>query len=797
MSKHIDESGIYIGVLLISAATLALEISLTRVFSVAQWHHFAFMVISIGLFGFGASGSFLAVFRSLLKKDTNKMLVLFSLLFSLICIFSFLLTNQVPFDPFRLAWDSNQVLYILIYYMLLSIPFFFSGMCIALVFTKMAGKISKLYFFNLVGSAAGCIAVIYLFLIFDGPGVIIFASFTGALASLSFSLNLHRIYRLSAIAAVAVILILLLIQPPFFEIKMSPYKSLEAMLSYPGSELLFTEWNSFSRVDVINSSGVRYAPGLSIEYNGAIPEQLGLTVDGNNLNAATYYDGNPATVNFTEFLPTALVYKPGKNQEVLIIHPGGGMDVLTALHNNASSIDVVESNPIIVGLIKNKYRNFTGNLYGNEKVNVYVGDGRGFISGSNKEYDAIVLSMAGSTEASSTGVYALSENYMYTTEAFEDYYEHLSQNGTLSVTRYLLPPPREDIRMVSLGVKALENQGVEPENHTVVIRSMQTLTLLVKKEEFTRDDIEIIKKFCREKKYDLVYIPGITEGDVNIYNKFPEPYYYRMVQDILFNKTRFYDQYVFDVSPVSDDRPFFFHFFKWSKLKETYESMGKKWQPFVEGGYLVPVIFVQALILSFIFILLPMYSFKRLKKKIHGKYKILTYFLCLGMGYMFIEIALIQKFILFLGHPTYAIAIVIFSLLLCSGAGSFFSERFDLRKVIVGLSALTLIYLITLLYLFNILLGQGLFTRALISLLVISPIGFLMGIPFPWGIRIANEINKNLIPWAFCANCCASVMGSIMAVIVAMSFGFSVVFIFAGAVYLVGLGVVWGLMEKR
>jgi len=808
MSKHINSLAIYIGVFLISVATLALEISLTRVFSVAQWYHFAFMVISIGLFGFGASGSFLAIFASLLKKDTHKLLTLFSLLFSLACILSFLLTNQIPFDPFRLAWDPMQILYILVYYLLLCIPFFFSGICIALVFTKMPEKISKLYFFNLAGSAAGCLAVIYLFLIFDGPGIIIFVSFLGALAALFFSLNIsknyykiYKIYKIynfftiTAITIITILLIILILQPTFFEIKMSPYKSLEVMLKYPKSELLFTEWNSFSRIDVFNSSGVRYAPGLSLEYHDLIPEQLGLTVDGDNLNALTYYDGNLAAINFTEFLPSSLAYKLGKNQEVAIVQAGGGLDVLIALHNNAQSIDVAEINPIIVDLIKNKYRNFTGNLYRNEKVDLYTYEGRNFIRKSDKEYDVIVLSMAGSTEASSTGVYALSENYIYTTEAFEDCYNHLSQNGVLSVTRYLLPPPREDIRIISLGVEALENQGVDPKNHIIVIRSLQTITMLVKKGEFTSEEIKKIKDFCRENKFDLVYVPGIIEGEANIYNKFLEPYYYRMVQDILFNKSEFYNNYLFDVSPVTDDRPFFFHFFKWNKLPDTYKSMGGKWQPFVEGSYLVPVIFVQALILSFIFIFLPVYSFKKLKEKIYGKYRMLVYFLCLGIGYMFIEIVLIQKFILFLGNPTYSIAIVLFSLLLCSGIGSFFSEKFNLRKVIIILGILTIIYLIILPYLFHMFLGYGLLARGAISLFIIAPIGFLMGMPFPCGIRIANNINKNLIPWAFCANSCASVLGSIMAVIIALSFGFSVVFIFAGIVYLVGLAVVLGLVK--
>jgi hypothetical protein len=434
---------------------------------------------------------------------------------------------------------------------------------------------------------------------------------------------------------------------------------------------------------------------------------------------------------------------------------------------------------------------------------VHISEGRSFIRKSKEKYDIIQLSMADNLAASSTGVYALSENYLYTTEAFEDYYERLTENGILSITRWLLPPPREGIRLVSLAVSALENRGVtNPENHLVVIRSLETITLLVKKSEFTQEEIAKIKEFCKERRFDLVYVPGIREEEVNVYNKFPEPYYYQVIYGLLFaeDREKFYDNYLFSITPVSDEKPFFFHFFKLKKIVPLYESMGKKWQPFIEGGYLVPVVFIQALILSVIFIFLPLYSFRRLKGKIGGKWRALTYFLCLGIGYMLIEIALIQKFILFLGHPVYSVSVVLFSVLLFSGIGSLTTNKFKpkvryLAPIIIVLSVLTFLYLVSLPHIFHLLLGQELLSKLLISIVVLTPLSFLMGMPFPIGIRLINKLNRDLIPWAWCVNGCASVLSAILAIMIALSFGFSTVLALASIVYLAGLGAMLSLRK--
>lgn len=788
---------IYAGIFLISMAALLLEISLTRTFSVAKWYHFAFMVVSIALLGYGASGSFLSVFPRLLTRNINQLLVVFSALFSLSCIIGFMVTNQIPFDPFGMIWIPSQISSILVHYVFLAIPFFCAGVCIGAAISKMTANVSKLYFFDLVGAGMGSIMVLGVFTLM-GPRAIIVAALLGALASFLFSLGTSKKHMAVTLVMLMLIVTLPVAAPQHFEINSSPYKGLNLALRYSGSKVLSTEWNAFSKVDVVQSDGIRYAPGLSYEYRKPVPEQLGVMLDDDSAGAITHWDGNLSDISFTAFTPMSLAYELEDVQNALIIGSDGGLSVLTALYNNATNVTVVEQNPLIVDAV-NHFGEFAGNIYQDARVHVKVDDGRSFIRRSNTKYDVIQLSLPSNVIASSAGIYGISENYVYTTEAFEDYLAHLSPNGMLSITGWMMFPPRQSIRTVSLAIAALERQGVDDAAaHIAAIRTWTTVTLIVKKSEFTPGDVARIKEFCNRNKFDIIYAQNITASEVNYHNRFPEPYYYQAVSALLSgNRAELYDEYLFDVSPVYDDRPFFSNFFKWSKLVGLYESMGQKWEPFFEGGFLFLLIFAQASILGAVFIFLPVYSFRRAEPKMGGR-RMLTYFFLLGMGYMFIEISLIQRFILFLGQPTYAISIVLASLLVGSGIGSLTSSRLGIEKpkalalVIVVLSSAVLVYLIGLPYLFNMVLAQPFLTRSLVSIILLGALGFMMGMPFPLGIRITNELGSELIPWAWCSNGCASVLSSVMAVLIATSLGFSIVLIGAVIAYMGGLGmVVW------
>ena len=785
----------YIGIFLLSAATLMLQVAYTRIFSIALWNHFVWMIVSIALLGYAASGTILSAYPRLLEMDLDRTLTKTSILCSASVLLSYWASNRISFDPSRLNWDSLQLVYITVYYLLLFIPFLFSGLAIALAVEKAETRINKLYFSSFLGSALGSLFVLPLFGPLTGPGVIVFTSLVAGASALAFTYNRGRKNLAKVMAWMIVLIILLPSAGAIIPVRVSPHKTLSMALRYPEASLVETRWNAFSRVDVVTSGLVRDAPGLSLHYEDPLPEQVGIIVDGDALNAITEYDGNPSSLAFTGFLPTALPYRLLQSPKVLVVGSGGGLGVLTALYHDSSEIEAVESNPLIVELVREDYGAFSGFIYRGEKIGVSVMEGRRFIQNSRDAYDVIELSMTGSASASSTGIYALSENYLFTVESFERFIEHLSENGFLSVSRWLLPPPREDVRIVSLAVSALEALGVqEPARHVAVIRSWGTITLLVKRSPLNVQEIASIRDFCGEMGFDIVYVPGVEASEVNVYNRFPEPMYYDLVYGLLHSEDRedFFGGYLYDIGGSTDERPFFFHFFKWDRLIETYESLDRKWQPLIEGGYLVPLALVQASILSILLILLPMRRLRRSEAK--DKWSHLVYFFCLGLGYMFIEMATIQRFMLLLGHPVYSVSAVLFSLLLASGLGSYYSgritpggERHKIILLMVGFLALLYSFISPLI---PPLLGLPIAARLLATSVLLAPLGFLMGMPFPLGVRTLTGSRRPLISWAWAVNGCASVLGSILPAILALNMGFSRIYQIAGAIYLVSLWMV-------
>ncbi len=798
-----------LGVFLLSMAGLCLEITLTRIFSLAQWYHFAFMAVSIALLGFGASGSFLSLFPNLVKKNPTRLLAGLSMLLSLGILASYLNINYIPFDSYRIAWEREQILYLAIYYLFLALPFFFSGLAIGALLAAQPEQAGKVYSFNLVGSALGCVAAVVALPLLGGAGTVMLSALLGALAALAFSVGSwgleSRKPNLQSLISSIIILVLLFLTlrpPAFLEVRLSPYKGLSQALLYPEAEVVFSRWNAFSRVDVIESQGVKSAPGLSLAYPDPLPPQLGLFTDGGNLSPIT----RPEKLGFIDYLPVALPYHLRPEARTLIIEPKGGLDVLVALHQGASSVVAVESNPLVIEVARDAFQD----PYQDPRVTVVVENGRSYVRRAEETFDVVQVSLADTYRPVTSGAYSLSENYLYTVEAFVDYLAHLSEGGLLVVSRWLQTPPSESLRAGALAVTALEKAGLpQPELRLVAIRSWSTLLLLVKNREFTAGEIEAVKSFCRQRQFDLVYYPGIQEAEANRYNAYQEPLYYRAFQALLFgDRTRFYADYAYDVSPTTDDRPFFFHFFKWSQTPEILQTFGKIWQPFGGSGYFVLVaLLILAVLASAILILLPLlfrrrvmlppdtFSYAQDKRQIRrpNKRRIFAYFAALGLGYLFVEIPLMQQFILFLGHPVYAFAAVLFAILLFSGLGSRVSARLSLTRTLIVLIGAIILYPLILPLVFRLLLGQSLGLRLLISVLSLAPLGFMMGVPFPKGIEIIGRLAPDLIPWAWGINGCTSVLASILSAMLAISFGSSRVLVAASVAYVAALGAIYPL----
>jgi len=844
-----------LGIFILSMSTLALQALFIRLFSISLWYHFAFMIVSIALLGFGASGTYLSIF---LKNNTNNedqenekrrllknkyYLSLFSFLFSLTTIFSYLIFNLIPFDPYSIAFDKIQFLYLFIWYLGLTAPFFFSGVCLGILLSQKSERVHVVYFYNLVGSSIGSFFVVLTIPIFGGEKLVLFIACFGIIASILFLPKYSTKFkkynnefseyenkfakyragfakhknrsaehknksffpvdlRLVEFISFILIIILIIFTPPFFQIRMAPQKTLCQLLNFPDSKILLTEWNAFSKVDVIESDKIHSAPGLSLKFPDAPPKQIGITIDGDDLSPITFCDNTKKTTGFLNYLPSYIAYILKPNSNVVLMNPGGGLDILSALQNNCKKITVVEKNPILINLLKEDYRDFSGNILNSPKVKVINENDRNFIASSKKKYDLIFLCLDDSYKVVTAGTYSLGENYEYTVEAIKQYYNHLEINGILCISRWLQLPPSENLKIFSTILSSLDELNVkDPQDYVCAIRSFSTSFIMVKNGKFSNEDKQCVKDFCDERDFDLVYYSNIMPDEINKNIKINKPYYYEYFSKIVgIDKKDFINEYEFDVSPTTDNKPFFFHFFKPSHIPKILASYGKTWQPFGGGGYLILfALLLISVLLSIMLIIIPLIiRGKRFNLKV-SKWQIFVYFFAIGIGFLFIEIPLMQKFILYLGHPIYSVSTVLFSILFFSGLGSLIlgknTQYFSIK--ICALLILILILLILSPVLLKNLMAYPFYIRFISCILILAPMGFLMGAPFPMGIRLTSKVSSDLIPWAWSINGFSSVVSSILATIFAISWGFNTVLIMAFFAYLLALIVVILLKVKQ
>lgn len=785
-----------VGLFFTSTATLGLEISLTRFFSISQQYHFAFLVVSIAFLGYGSAGTFLSVQEKIRRRGRDHLLATAALFFSVSIVLSFLLSNAIPFDLFKLSWNKTHALYLFLYYILLSIPFFFAGIIISFAISQSPSLVSTIYFFDLLGAGAGSLLSILIFLPKGDKGVFLILSSTALIASLLFCPPKAWKIRLTILFLLTVEIVIFFLGPTWLAFRISEFKALPVALHFPEAKNLQTRWNAISRVDIIESPAVRFAPGLSLLYKLPLPFQLGLSIDGDELHAVTRLENLEASsLQFLTFMPSSLPYYFLDKPRVLLLEPYGGLDVLAADYFEASAIDVVENNPLLIDIMKGKLSRFSGNIYKKENVRSTASATRVALKRKKKRYDLIVFSLPDVFGATGTGLYGLGENYLYTVESFLETLNRLADEGMASMTLYLLPPPRQEIRLLATWIESLERITAHPEKHLMALRTWGTISYFIKKTPFSDKEIDRLKEFSARCLFDLVYYPGIEPGETNIHNRFSEPIYYNMTQRLLSSRERkkFYKDYLFQIEPVSDDRPFFSHFFKLSKIKSTFTILGQKWLPFIQGEYLVPFILIQAFIVAAFFILGPFFFIKKeTRQKSSNAIKVFGYFGLIGMSFMFLEITLIQKFILFLGQPLYSIAFIIFILLFSSGIGSLVSKKVlghlpkkNLKYPIWIAAGLIFIYSLAWPFIFKSFIHLELFLKLIGVSLLIFPLGFLMGFPFPTGIRLLKRSGEGIIPWAWAINAFSSVISSVLALMLALCAGYNLVLMLSAGGYIV------------
>ncbi|HLE09567.1 MAG TPA: hypothetical protein VI914_08045 [Thermodesulfobacteriota bacterium] len=792
----------YAGIFFLSLSTLLFEVSLLRVFSVALWYHFAFMVVSIAFLGYASGGVVLMLVKRLQKTPLH----VFPLLFAFFSPLSYIVANKIPFDPARFAWDTSQIFFVVFYYLSLSVPFVFSGMTMAMAFLMMGENAGKIYASDLLGAGTGPLLAIALFPHLGVEGVILASSIAGFFSSIFFLKEARGIKGLKKLTppllGIAMALGLLFFRPSFIEIKISRYKALPFALSHKGGRIVQTRSNSFSRVDLVESPAVRFAPGLSLKYPGPLPDELGITEDGDFLRAVV----NPEEkekLKFLDYLPTALPYKllEGKKPEVFIVDAGGGLSILESIYHGAASVSGSEKNPLVAELSNTP---FSGFIY--KRADIKTGEARTVLKNAKKNYDIINIGIG--AQNPSMGLYGFSEDYRFTVDAFKEYLLRLREGGLLSITTYLLPPPREELKLAATVIRALEESGIkEPEKNLFVFRTLETFTIIVKNGSLNAFEIALAKDFLKSMRFDAVYHPGITPAGTNVFNRFQEDPYFKPVGSLLNKDTRekFIQGYIFSITPPTDEKPFFHHFFKPGRIHDVIKSTGGKWQILLEGGYLLPLVFFQALIASSVLLILPLLKKEKgaegpaPAKAGAAASPFLAYFFLIGTGFMFVEISLIQRFILFIGRPEYAFSMVVATLLVSSGAGSFFSQRVSPEKAIswlpVLVSALVAFLSLALPFVISRFLGSGFIHRLMLTFFIIMPAGFFMGMPFPLGMRFLGKRGKTFIPWAWAVNGCASVTGSVGGAMLAMAVGFRGVLLCGAAAYL--LSAVFMIFAKK
>jgi spermidine synthase len=778
-------TAISIAIFLVSAAALALELVLVRIFSIGHWHHFSYLVISTALLGFGAGGTFAAVFSKTIVTHHKKWLWYLAIAFGAAVPIVFRISGRVPLDELQLIWDKRQVLYLFVYYLLFFIPFFCAGTFTAVVFTAYADRASRLYFYNMTGSGFGAAGIVALMYGISPEQLLLVISFAAFAAALVLAFIVARQWGI--ITAIAAILWLFAFSTwgPFrLQIKISENKSLVYYRALPESETLAVRYSPLGRLDCIQAPTIRQFPGLSLSYNGSLPQQVLIITDADSVSAVNKFN-RLMDLECYDYVTSAIAYPLLEKPDVCIIGAGGGSDVGQALLLGSRHVTAVEMNLQIIELVRNILSDFASGIYDRNDVSVIIAEGRNFLQTTDAAFDIISMSMLDSFSASAAGVYALNESHLYTVEALDLAIRRLRACGLLSITRMLKYPPRDSLKMLATVAEVLRRRGVaEPAAHIIMIRSWATATIVVSPAPLSDSQIEAARKFAEERSFDLVHIPGIKPDEVNRYHVLEEPVYYQSAQRLLSADYKTFERdYAYNIAPATDDRPYFFDFFKWRSLPYMIGTLGRQWLPFSEWGYLVLVAaIVQAVAASAVFILLPLFIAKPLKEIKSGRFGVLCYFLLLGLAYMFLEMGFIQKMTLLIGHPVFGVAVTLTGFLVFSGLGSLASGCLSSRLKFSGLlipaavAAIIIIGLAAIIFLsvsFDWLVGFTRPIRIVLGIAITAPLAFFMGMPFPTGLKLVHSRAAALVPWAWGINGFASVTAAVLGTFLAISLGFT------------------------
>jgi len=779
-----------VGIGLSSFSALLLELALTRLFSVILFYHFAFLAISIALLGLGAGGVFAYLKRSWLSQMETRPLAAW--LCGLNALAIPVVLEIALHDPVSLGLTWHNLMKLTVLYLASAVPFVLTGIRLSVVFAREARAISRLYGADLLGGALACLGVVPLLNWVGGPNAILFAGVTMALAGWLWALSPGT--RRMNLGLAAALLLLIAINHTGRVIDVIYAKGNFRDQAW----VEFARWNAISRVEVDNQ-----------DKNGKA-----IVIDA---DASTYImNVDPHAWQGTEWQKDLMSASPAlanvlrPHGEFAIIGPGGGVDVLRAVANGSPSVTAIEINPIIANTImRGRYADYSFHLYERPEVHLHVTDGRSFVRNATQQFDVVQMTLVDTWASTAAGAFALSENCLYTVDAFREYFEHLKPDGMVAITRWEFREPREALRVVSVATEALHQLGVpDPAKHFIVVSQGDLdedglpVVVLAKKSPFTPKEEALVRDHL-DNADDLValYTPS---------NPGNNPFSALIARN---DPAAFASSYPYNVAPVNDNAPFFFFTLKTDQVLRNRTRHGIDWKVNL-GVVVLGLVFVISLVAVFAFLLVPMV----LGGGRRQRFLPLLYFVAVGLGYLLVEIAFIQRFVLFLGHPTYALTVVIFLMLLSSGAGSLLSRRWlsDTARCWIPLVLLLVaiaLYTGVLPALLSSLIGLPFPAKLVVSGIVLVPLGFAMGMPFPTGLRRfaqtstpelpATEFGEpattedNAVEWAWAMNAASSVLGSVLAMVIAIHFGLNITLACGGAAYALALALLPTLAPRR
>lgn len=806
---------------LVAGAGLLLEISYTRIFSFKFFYYYTYLIIGLALLGIGAGGVAVALSAKLRDAALSTVIAVCSGAAALLTAVGYVVIAWTPVNVGNI-WQYGEgtsfknLALLIIVCLALFAPFAMVGVIISTFFGRRSDGIGRLYFADLIGAGLACGAVVFMIRFLGPPRSIMIAGLILALVALARTVPGRNVRQMLPAGVVAAVLLVAVIGINAVNIIPDEGKG------YPGSEAISeSRWSPIFRVDTLDVGA-----NVVLHHDGLIGSSIH-EWDGELASLDDKYIADARSLPFA-VLDDSFEDDDGPGN-VVIVGAAGGNEILSSLAFKADHIDAIELNPVTHGLLLDEYADYSGRVAYEPNVNYELGDGRSFVERSDKEFDLVWFPAPDSyaaSNAASAGAFVLSESYLYTSDAIEASLEKLTDGGIIA-TQFgefsYEERPYRTARYVSTARKALEDRGVAPEDvadHIMVATSPTAVgatvysTILVSATPFTDEEVQRFEsqvEFMASATSDDGLAQGVTlrhaPGSPN--DGTPVSQILHLPHDVpdgcqpsetnpeCVSLGQWYDDFGYDVTPITDDAPYFWNFARpGNVLRQMDQSLDPLETLDPESGIGERVLLLLvgiAIVFALMFLILPFLAIRKDWKELPRKPVSALYFSCLGMGFLFFEITLIQRLTLFLGYPTYSLTVTLASVLVFTGVGALLSERVAHRGWKVGLVILGLLAILTVFYelalpeVIDATFGLGLAARVVIAFLMMAPLGLCLGMFMPLGLGAVGRLNPHLareyVAWGWAVNGFASVVGSVLTTLLSMTFGFRTVMVIALCVY--------------